>query len=84
MHSGEIQFDLAGFFQPYVQQWLVNTDNKTTQWVQAVSVQLVLHVRRTHDDCNRPSPQTKCGHFMCPRSMTNLAITVPTRRYGGT
>lgn len=35
--SGDIQFDLVGFFQPYIQQWLVNTDNKTTQWVQAVS-----------------------------------------------
>ncbi|KAH9837722.1 uncharacterized protein C8Q71DRAFT_754139 [Rhodofomes roseus] len=33
--NGEIQFDLGGFFQPYVQQWLVNTDNKTAQWVQA-------------------------------------------------
>ncbi|KZT68058.1 hypothetical protein DAEQUDRAFT_766639 [Daedalea quercina L-15889] len=33
--NSDIQFDLAGFFQPYVQQWLVNTDNKTTQWVQA-------------------------------------------------
>ncbi|KAI0632969.1 hypothetical protein C8Q77DRAFT_858545 [Trametes polyzona] len=33
--NGEIQFDLGGFFEPYVRQWLVNTDNKTTQWVQA-------------------------------------------------
>ncbi|KAI0944587.1 hypothetical protein AcW1_002259 [Taiwanofungus camphoratus] len=33
--NGEIQFDLGGFFEPYVRQWLINTDNKTTQWVQA-------------------------------------------------
>ncbi|RDX47602.1 hypothetical protein OH76DRAFT_1405658 [Lentinus brumalis] len=33
--NGEITFDLGGFFEPYVRQWLVNTDNKTTQWVQA-------------------------------------------------
>ncbi|TBU31295.1 hypothetical protein BD311DRAFT_753003 [Dichomitus squalens] len=33
--NGEISFDLGGFFEPYVRQWLVNTDNKTTQWVQA-------------------------------------------------
>ncbi|KAH9921152.1 uncharacterized protein B0H18DRAFT_956756 [Fomitopsis serialis] len=33
--NGDIQFDLGGYFQPYVQQWLVNMDNKTTQWVQA-------------------------------------------------
>ncbi|OCH90864.1 hypothetical protein OBBRIDRAFT_887390 [Obba rivulosa] len=32
---GEAEFDLGGFFQPYVLQWLINTDNKTTQWVQA-------------------------------------------------
>jgi len=33
--NGEIQFDLGGFFEPYVRQWLLNTDNKTTQWVHA-------------------------------------------------
>ncbi|OBZ74653.1 Uncharacterized protein C11E3.02c [Grifola frondosa] len=33
--NGEIQFDLGGFFEPYVRQWLLNTDAKTTQWVQA-------------------------------------------------
>ncbi|KAI0742851.1 hypothetical protein C8Q80DRAFT_1109139 [Daedaleopsis nitida] len=33
--NGEISFDLGGFFEPYVRQWLVNTDNKTAQWVQA-------------------------------------------------
>ncbi|KAI0744612.1 hypothetical protein C8Q76DRAFT_780253 [Earliella scabrosa] len=33
--NGEITFDLGGFFEPYVRQWLVNTDNKTAQWVQA-------------------------------------------------
>jgi hypothetical protein len=33
-----VQFDLGEFFEPYVRQWLVNTDNKTAQWVQAVRV----------------------------------------------
>ncbi|PCH43120.1 hypothetical protein WOLCODRAFT_25738 [Wolfiporia cocos MD-104 SS10] len=33
--NGEIQFDLGEFFEPYVRQWLINTDNKTAQWVQA-------------------------------------------------
>ncbi|KAH9062605.1 hypothetical protein EDB83DRAFT_2384982 [Lactarius deliciosus] len=28
-------FDVGGFFEPYVRQWLIDTDNKTTQWVQA-------------------------------------------------
>ncbi|KAI0318044.1 hypothetical protein OF83DRAFT_1118175 [Amylostereum chailletii] len=30
-----IDFDLGMFFEPYVRQWLVETDNKTAQWVQA-------------------------------------------------
>jgi hypothetical protein len=34
---GDADFDLSGFFEPYVQQWLIDTDNKTKQWVQAVS-----------------------------------------------
>ncbi|KDQ55910.1 hypothetical protein JAAARDRAFT_208172 [Jaapia argillacea MUCL 33604] len=29
-----IDFDLGSYFEPYVRQWLVNTDNKTAQWVQ--------------------------------------------------
>src|ERR1700677_138143 len=29
-------FDLGAYFEPYVRQWLIETDNKTTQWVQAV------------------------------------------------
>ncbi|KAL6308932.1 hypothetical protein BKA93DRAFT_822199 [Sparassis latifolia] len=33
--QGEVHFDLGGFFEPYVRQWLVSTDNKTTQWVHA-------------------------------------------------
>ena len=35
--SGDADFDVGGFYEPYVQQWLVDTDNKTGQWVQAVS-----------------------------------------------
>lgn len=31
-----VDFDLGSFFEPYVRQWLVNTDNKTAEWVQAV------------------------------------------------
>ncbi|KAI0790251.1 hypothetical protein BC629DRAFT_1622278 [Irpex lacteus] len=33
--EGDADFDLSGFFEPYVQQWLIDTDNKTKQWVQA-------------------------------------------------
>lgn len=33
--EGDAEFDEGGFFEPYVCQWLINTDNKTTQWVQA-------------------------------------------------
>lgn len=33
--GGDAEFDVGGFFEPYVRQWLVNMDNKTTQWVQA-------------------------------------------------
>lgn len=33
-HSPE--FDIGAYFEPYVRQWLVDTDNKTAQWVQAV------------------------------------------------
>ena len=40
--SGDMHFDITAFFEPYVRQWLVNTDSKTEQWVQAVGVSLVL------------------------------------------
>ncbi|EKM52682.1 uncharacterized protein PHACADRAFT_261272 [Phanerochaete carnosa HHB-10118-sp] len=33
--NGDAEFDIGGFFEPYVLQWLIDTDNKTTQWVQA-------------------------------------------------
>ncbi|KAG1775606.1 hypothetical protein EV702DRAFT_1234370 [Suillus placidus] len=33
--KGQLEFDLGQFFMPYVHQWLVDTDNKTGQWVQA-------------------------------------------------
>lgn len=26
------------FFEPYVRQWLISTDNKTKSWVEAVSI----------------------------------------------
>ncbi|KAF8622282.1 hypothetical protein AX15_007148 [Amanita polypyramis BW_CC] len=31
----DLQFDLGMFFEPYVRQWLVTTDNRTSQWVEA-------------------------------------------------
>ncbi|KAH7927207.1 hypothetical protein BV22DRAFT_1085505 [Leucogyrophana mollusca] len=33
--KGHVDFDLGLFFEPYVRQWLIDTDNKTNQWVQA-------------------------------------------------
>lgn len=33
--NGQIEFDITRFFEPYVRQWLINTDNKTGQWVEA-------------------------------------------------
>ncbi|KAJ7619343.1 hypothetical protein FB45DRAFT_156615 [Roridomyces roridus] len=33
--EGHVEFDTHGFFEPYVRQWLSNTDNKTGQWVEA-------------------------------------------------
>lgn len=30
-------FDLTGYFRPYIQQWLINTDNMTGNWVNSVS-----------------------------------------------
>ncbi|KAJ6581995.1 hypothetical protein B0H19DRAFT_1117211 [Mycena capillaripes] len=33
--QGHIEFDINAFFEPYVRQWLVNTDDKTGQWVKA-------------------------------------------------
>ncbi|KAH9976806.1 hypothetical protein BGW80DRAFT_1290703 [Lactifluus volemus] len=29
------EFDIGAYFEPYVRQWLVDTDNKTSQWVGA-------------------------------------------------
>ncbi|KAL1739300.1 hypothetical protein HDZ31DRAFT_24188, partial [Schizophyllum fasciatum] len=37
--EGQIKFDLAAFFEPYVRQWLANTDAKTSQWVEAAIAQ---------------------------------------------
>lgn len=36
--SKQLNFNLMAFFEPYVLQWLLNVDNKTQQWVQAVSL----------------------------------------------
>ncbi|KAJ7756230.1 hypothetical protein B0H16DRAFT_1539076 [Mycena metata] len=33
--QGRIDFDINSFFEPYVRQWLMNTDSKTGQWVEA-------------------------------------------------
>ncbi|EEB97615.1 hypothetical protein MPER_03032, partial [Moniliophthora perniciosa FA553] len=33
--DGRIDFDIGAFFEPYVRQWLTNTENKTENWVQA-------------------------------------------------
>ncbi|KAF8630274.1 hypothetical protein AX17_005460 [Amanita inopinata Kibby_2008] len=31
----DLHFDIGMFFEPYVRQWLVTTDSKTSQWVEA-------------------------------------------------
>ncbi|KIY48530.1 hypothetical protein FISHEDRAFT_43123 [Fistulina hepatica ATCC 64428] len=35
VQEGHVDFDIAVFFEPYVRQWLLNTDGKTEQWVEA-------------------------------------------------
>jgi hypothetical protein len=35
---GQLEFDLGQLFMAYVHQWLIDTDNKTGQWVKAVSI----------------------------------------------
>jgi hypothetical protein len=35
---GDFQFNITAFFEPYVRQWLVNTDSKTQMWVEAVCI----------------------------------------------
>ncbi|PPR02282.1 hypothetical protein CVT24_011620 [Panaeolus cyanescens] len=37
--EGTFRFDIPVFFEPYVRQWLVNTDSKTKQWVDAAIAQ---------------------------------------------
>lgn len=44
--SKQLNFNLVAFFEPYVLQWLLNVDNKTQQWVQAVSL-LIYYFKRT-------------------------------------
>lgn len=34
-YSGTLQFQIAYFYEPYVRQWLINTDDKTKNWVEA-------------------------------------------------
>ncbi|KAG7087446.1 hypothetical protein E1B28_013412 [Marasmius oreades] len=33
--QSQVDFDIGAFFEPYVRQWLTNTDNTTEKWVQA-------------------------------------------------
>ncbi|KXN90433.1 hypothetical protein AN958_04302 [Leucoagaricus sp. SymC.cos] len=33
--QGDLTFNLSEYFEPYVRQWLLNTENKTGQWVEA-------------------------------------------------
>lgn len=33
--EGTFTFDITSFFEPYVRQWLLNTDSKTENWVKA-------------------------------------------------
>ncbi|OAX37692.1 hypothetical protein K503DRAFT_801051 [Rhizopogon vinicolor AM-OR11-026] len=33
--KGQLEFDLGQLFMPYTHQWLIDTDNKTGQWVKA-------------------------------------------------
>ena len=37
---GTFEFQITVFFEPYVRQWLVNTDDKTKNWVEAVCLSL--------------------------------------------
>ena len=40
--SGDFEFNITMFFEAYVRQWLVNMDNKTKIWVEAVSVHTLM------------------------------------------
>ncbi|KDQ16952.1 hypothetical protein BOTBODRAFT_619876 [Botryobasidium botryosum FD-172 SS1] len=31
--NADVDFDLVAYFEPYVHQWIINTDSKTAQWV---------------------------------------------------
>ncbi|KAL4253754.1 Glucose-responsive signaling protein [Abortiporus biennis] len=33
VENGDVEFDVGGFFEPYVLKWLADTHEKTTQWV---------------------------------------------------
>jgi hypothetical protein len=35
-HPVTREFNIGAYFEPYVRQWLIETDDKTLQWVQAV------------------------------------------------
>lgn len=50
--SSPLDYDLGGFFEPYVLQYLVNTDLQTAQWVHTVGV--IAFVRVSPD--YTPSP----------------------------
>jgi hypothetical protein len=36
--SEDFTFNITMFFEPYVRQWLLNTDSKTKMWVEAVGI----------------------------------------------
>lgn len=36
INRSPIDYDIAGYFEPYVLQWLLNTDLQTAQWVHTV------------------------------------------------
>lgn len=47
-YSHQVHLDVTEFFEQYVRQWLVTTDNKVTQWVQAVGVSAIENERRSN------------------------------------
>ena len=38
----DFAFNITMFFEAYVRQWLINTDNKTKSWVEAVSIHALM------------------------------------------
>lgn len=46
-HPMATEFNIGAYFEPYVRQWLIETDNKTSQWVQAVRCSYFCHFMST-------------------------------------